>query len=261
MALPLPILQDAPEMKRIPCPGRALCPGCPLFVDNGGPCSGCTDEYRQRCLQGRCYPYCNACGGGRHAVVPASCGRSPLRDQWAKLILPALEPYRPEPVDVRTPLIPILYCQQHARTIAGMFPEIDAWAVPVHKILSLQGEFRVRDAKDFLGLAPEQKLILSTSGPDDYMEMLWERGEDLDYQGHGFDYWFPGHFSVYDNDSKFYQFFNARRQQLHARRVKSRFAWFRLGEHVPVSWLGPIEQCPSILISCQQMYGKLNRRL
>lgn len=261
MANPLPILQQAPEMQRVSCPGRALCPGCPLFVENGGPCSGCTDSYQERCLQGRCYPYCNFCGGGEHAVVPAACGRSPLRDEWAKIILPPLKRYRPDPVEIRTPLIPVIYGQSDARQIPQKFPHIDAWAIPVHKAMSLQARFRSEDMKDYLGLSPDQKLILSTAGPDDFMEMLWEKGEDLDYRRYGFDYWFPAHFSVYDNDSKFYQFFNARRQQIHARKIKSQFVWFRLGEHVPVSWLGPIRNSSSVLISGQQMYSKFNRDL
>ncbi len=261
MAKPLTVLQEAPVKKSFPCPGRALCPGCPLFIENGGPCSGCTDSYRQRCLQGQCYPYCNFCGGGQHAIVPAACGRSPLRDEWAELILPPLKPYRPNPVEISTPLIPVTYGQSDARHVPEEFPYIDAWAIPIHKAININAKFRSQDMKDYLGLSRNQKLILSTAGPDDFMEMLWEKGETLDYRGHGFDYWFPAHFSVYDNDSKFYQFFNARRQQIHARRVKSQFVWFRLGEHIPVSWLEPIRKCPSVLISCQQMYNKFNREL
>ncbi|MEK6323683.1 MAG: hypothetical protein AABN33_18735 [Acidobacteriota bacterium] len=194
-----------------------------------------------------------------HAVVPAACGRSPLRDDWAKLVLRPLELYHPSPVSFRTPLIPVIYGQANARQIPRQFPHIDAWAVPVHKAMNIHGRFRSDDMKDYLGLSRGQKLILSTAGPDDFMEMLWEKGETLDYGGHGFDYWFPAHFSVYDNDSKFYQFFNARRQQMHARKVKSQFVWFRLGEHIPVSWLEPIRECPSLLISCQQMRNRFNR--
>jgi hypothetical protein len=261
MAKSLPVLQGPQEKQFSACPGRALCPGCPLFAENGGPCSGCTDSYRERCLQGNCYSGCNSCGGGVHAVVVAACGRSPLRDEWAKIILPPLKPYSPAPVSIQTPLIPVIYGQRDARRIPELFPRIDAWAVPVHKAMSVQGRFRSADMKDYLGLSGNQKLILSTAGPDDFMEMLWEKGETLDYRGHGFDYWFPAHFSVYDNDSKFYQFFNARRQQIHARKVKSQFVWFRLGEHIPLGWIEPIRKCPSVLISCQQMYSRFNREL
>ena len=260
MTLSLPVIQD-PKRKYSRCPGSTLCPTCPLFVENDGPCSGCTNSYRDRCLQGRCYSRCNVCGGGLHAVVPAACGRSPLRDEWAKIILPPLKRYLPEPVKISTPLIPVIYGQADARRIPEKFPHIDAWAVPVHKAMSLKGEFRSADMKDYLGLTRGQKLILSTAGPDDFMEMLWEKGDSLDYRRHGFDYWFPAHFSVYDNDSKFYQFFNARRQQIHARKTRSQFVWFRLGEHIPVSWLGPIRKSPSVLISCQQMYRRFNREL
>lgn len=193
--------------------------------------------------------------------MPATCGHSPLRDAWAKLVLLPLGHFRPPPLNIHTPLIPVLYGQAEVRRIPERFPHIDAWAVPVHKAMDLRGEFRSSDMKDYLGLGRGQKLILSTAGPDDFMEVLWQRGAELDYRKHGFDYWFPGHFSVYDRDSKFYQSFNARRQQISARRMNSAFVWFRLGEHIPLSWLGPIQECPSILISCQQMFSGFNRDL
>lgn len=196
-----------------------------------------------------------------HAIVPAACGRSPLRDDWAKLVLESFEPYHPEPICISTLLIPVIYGQADARHIPEEFPYIDAWAVPVHKAMNIHARFRSKDMKDYLGLSSGQKLILSTAGPDDFMEMLWERAETLDYREHGFDYWFPAHFSVYDNDSKFYQFFNALRQQMHARKVKSQFVWFCLGEHIPIGWLDPILDSPSVLISCQQMYSWFNREL
>lgn len=192
--------------------------------------------------------------------MPAACGRSPLREEWVKSILGPLTRYVPAPAGLSDPLIPIIYGQTDLRKIPERFPYIKAWAVPVHKAMNLRGEFRSVDMKDYLGLTAGQKLILSTAGPDDFMEMLWEKGDALGYNEHGFDFWFPAHFSVYDNDSKFYQFFNARRQQIHARRVKSQFVWFRLGEHISIDWLEPIRECPSILISCQQMYNSNNRR-
>jgi hypothetical protein len=261
MTKPLPILQEPLRKKYSICPGDILCPKCPIFAKNGGLCSGCTNHYRERCLQRHCYSRCNLCGGGRHSIVPATCGRSPLRNHWAKIILRSLRPYRPEKVDIETPLIPIIYGQDDARNIPQMFPFIDAWAIPVHKAMNIKGRFRSEDMKDYLGLSCKQKLILSTAGPDDFMEMLWEKGEKLNYGKHGFNYWFPAHFSVYDNDSKFYQFFNYKRQQIHARKIKSQFLWFRLGEHISISCFEPIPDSPSILISCQQMYSHFNRGL
>lgn len=155
----------------------------------------------------------------------------------------------------------MIYGQRAVREIPREFPEIDAWAVPVHKALRLDGTFRASDMKDYLGLGPGQRLILSTAGPDDFQEMLWERGGRIDFAAHGIDYWFPGHFSVYDDDSRFYQFFNARRQHLHARRIGSRFQWFRLGEHVGTDWLDIAPDSGSIVISCQQMFSGRNQAL
>lgn len=258
----LPVLNEPVKEIAWLCPGSKLCPGCPLFKGNNGPCSGCTGKYHSRCRQAYCFSNCNTCGGGRRRIkVVAACGRSPLRDEWAKLFDIKVEPYAPAPVDIRSPLIPVILQQAAKYRLPEQFPQIDTWAVPVHKCMNLKGEFRSADLKDYLGLPKDRKLIFSTAGPDNFMEMLWEKGEELDYRGHGIDYWFPAHFSIYDNDSKFYQFFSAKRQQLHAVRVRSQFVWFRLGEHIPVEFLEPVRQAPSVLISTQQMYAPFNRQV
>jgi hypothetical protein len=169
--------------------------------------------------------------------------------------------YAPAPLPIRCRLIPVIYGQVRIRRhrLAERFPSIDAWAVPVHKVTSRQGKFRSRDLKDYLGLPPDRKLILSTCAPDDYQEMLWKRGPEMDYERHGIDYWFPGHFSIYDDDSKLYQFISAKRQQLHAVRTRSQFVWFRLGDGIPLDFLEPVRQASSVLLSSQQVFHRNHR--
>lgn len=112
-----------------------------------------------------------------------------------------------------------------------------------------------------MGLPHDRKLILSTCASDDYEEMLWEKRAEIDYKQHGIDYWFPAHFSIYDDDSKLYQFASAKRQQLHAVWTESQFVWFRLGEHIPIQFLGPMHKAPSVLMSTNQMYSKRSRAI
>jgi hypothetical protein len=195
-------------------------------------------------------------------LTPGSCGERPLtRARWEAVFDQEVPRHGPPAVDVRGPLIPVIFAQVAKYGIPERFPEIDTWAVPVHKAMNLKGRFRSADIKDYLGLPPDRKLLLSTSGPDPFMEMLWERGTELDFAGHGFDLWLPAHFSVYDDDGRCFQLFNARRQQLHAVRVESQFAWFRLGAHIPLEFLEPIRLTASAVISCQQMYSERNRRI
>ena len=252
-----------PSMKE-ECPGKALCSKCFWWHDNGGYCDGCDSEYQGRCLKRICAFTCSTCSGGKHAHVPGCCGRalasSPSwREQLKQLLEYPLPAYSPEPPDIRCRLIPVIYPQIRKYNIPQQFPEIDAWAVPIHKVASRKGKFRADNLKAYLGLPPDRKLILSTCAPDDYEEMLWEKGPQMDYKGHGIDYWFPAHFSIYDDDSKLYQFLNAKRQQLHAIWSESQFVWFRLGEHIPKEFLAPIHSAPSVLISTNQMYWERNR--
>jgi len=145
--------------------------------------------------------------------------------------------------------------------IPEQFPQIDAWATPIHKVATRKGEFRSCDLKDYLGLPGDRKLILSTCAPDDFQEMLWARGPDLAYRDHGIDYWFPAHFSIYDDDSKLYQFLSAKRQQIHAVWTQSQFVWFRLGANIPVEFLQPIRRAGAVLISTQQMFSRRSREI
>lgn len=243
------------------CPGPAACASCPLHQSQSGPCPGCDAGYWHSCLQRECLSQCETCGGGRHGTVVAACGRSPLRDAWAELLDQPPPVHTAEPLGIQTPVIPSIYGTALARHIPAQFPHVDAWSVPVHRALSLTGRFRSADMKDYLGLGANQKLLLSTAGPDAYQEMLWQVGDELDYAGHGIDYWFPGHFSTYDGDSKFYQLFNLRRQRIHAATVRSQFVWFRLGEHAPLWWLDIPASFPSVLVSTQQMYSRHSREI
>ena len=242
------------------CPGQKLCSECSWSLQNGGYCSGCDEDYQQRCLKRVCNLTCDTCSGGGKARVPGCCGRSPAswRERWDRLLGYSLPDYAPEPIQINCQLIPVIYAQIKKFRIPELFPQIDAWAVPIHKAANRQGKFRSDDLKDYLGLPSDRKLILSTCAPDDYEEMLWKKGTQMNYKQHGIDYWFPGHFSIYDNDSKLYQFASAKRHQLHAIWTESQFVWFRLGEHIPIEFLSPIRNAPSVLISTNRMYSKRN---
>lgn len=257
--LEFPILKSPIREKGNLCADNKICPTCLLFKENNGPCCGCDHDYFKRCLKNFCYSNCNLCGGGRHKRVPAVCGRSPLRNEWAKIFEIEVFPYDPKQLEIKCWLIPVIDVKLVKFRIPERFPEIDAWAVPAHEVIYLKGNFKSDDLKDYLGLPKDRKLILTGCTPDKFTEMLWQKGDSLHYQESGIDFWFPANYSIYDNDSKFYQFFNAKRQQIHAQKVKSQFVWFRLGEHIPKEFLNPIRSAKSVLISCQQMYSARNR--
>lgn len=259
----LPTLKEPIKEKFLICSRIAICQDCSLYKKNGGYCTGCNTDYFNRCIKNSCFSNCNICGGGRHARVPACCGRSPLRAQWEKILNFEVQQYTPPPISIKCHMIPVIYPQIKKYRIPEKFPEIDAWVVPIHKIFDRSGKLRKGikgNLKELLGLlSDDQKLILSTNASDDYQEILWEKGSLINYKQQGIDYWFPGHFSIYDNDSKFYQFANARRQQIHAIKTKSQFVWFRLGKNIPPEFLDPICKAPSVLISTGQMYSNHNR--
>lgn len=243
------------------CPGPALCRSCFWSRANGGRCPGCDAAYRSRCLKSACYFECDTCSGGRHAHTPGCCGRVAIRGgpqlQWVKDVLSRPVPeYSPPPLPISCRLIPVLYSQIRKQRIPECFPTIDAWAAPLHKVADRQGRFRSRDLKDYLGLPSDRKLILSTCAPDDYQEALWRRGASLGFEEHGIDYWFPGHFSIYDDDGRLYQFLNAKRRLLHAAETGSQFVWFGLGDSMPLDMLEPIRQASSVLFSSQQTFHR-----
>lgn len=246
------------------CPGKALCAECFWWVDNGGQCPGCDDDYQQRCLKRVCNYNCYDCGGGGRATTPGCCGRTVVlqrswRDRFEEILEYPIADYAPAPLQIQCRLIPVIYAQIRHFRIPEQFTQIDAWAVPIHKVADRKGQFRSNDLKDYLGLPPDRKLILNTCAPDDYQEVLWEKGPQMEYEQHGIDYWFPAHFSVYDDDSKLYQFVSAKRQQIHATWAGSQFVWFRLGENIPIEFLNPVRNAPSVLFSTNQMYTKRNR--
>jgi hypothetical protein len=246
------------------CPGKALCAECFWWVDNGGQCLGCDDAYQKRCLKRVCDYNCYHCSGGKHAITPGCCGRvAVLRQSWHDRLKKILEYpveyyYDPTPVDIKCRLIPILYPDIRKFKIPEQFPQIDTWAVPIHRVANRKGKFWSNDLKDYLGLPPDRKLILDTCAPDNYQEALWEKGPQMEY---GIDYWFPGYFSIYDDDSKLYQFISAKRQQIHAAWTKSQFVWFRLSEDIPLEFLSPIRNAHSVLISTNQMYSRQNKEI
>ena|GEM_PF-1986756 len=245
------------------CPGEALCEGCFWWVHNGGQCPGCNDDYQKRCFKQVCNYNCYDCSGGRHARTPGCCGHAPtaVLKRWKELLQYPLPDYKTEPIQVNCRLIPVIYAQIRNYRIPENFPQIDAWAVPVHKIASKDGRFRSNDLKDYLGLPSDRKLILTTCAADDYQEMLWGKGPQIDFNQHGIDYWFPAHFSIYDGDSKLYQFASAKRQQFHAIWIKSQFVWFRLGEHISIEFLNPIRDATAVIISTNQMYSNHNKAI
>ena len=233
------------------CPGERGCPSCFWHEGNGGRCAGCDGACQERCLKRSCDYGCLTCAGGRHANTPGCCGRvAVLSREWRLRLREILEApvpdHRPRPLSIQCPLIPVVYGQVRKHRLAEQFPEIDAWAAPIHKTADRQGNFRSRDLKDYLGLPADRKLILSTCAPDDYQEMLWRRGAAMKFAEHGVDYWFPAHFSIHDDDCKLYQFVSAKRQQLSAVETGSRFACFRLGENLPLDFLAPMREAPSV---------------
>lgn len=247
-------------------PGPELCAHCFLYSGNGGVCGGCDREYQGRCLKRRCRYGCATCAGGRHARTYGVCGSVAVlwpswRDQLQKLLEAPLQAYAPASLPLRSSLIPMVSTDVRKHHLPERFPEIDAWAVALHRVADRKCRFRSRDLKDYLGIPADRRLILSTCSPDDYQEMLWTLGDRFDPASHGVDFWFPAHFSIYDDDSKMYQFTSAKRQQIHAAWTRSHFVWFRLGETIPVDFLAPIRQAANVLISTQQMFSRRNRSI
>lgn len=240
------------------CPGKLLCLKCFWAKKNGGQCPGCDDDYQQRCLKRICNFRCNSCSGGDHALTPGACGRTViLWPEWLKRFQKILDypfpNYSLTPLNVKCRLIPVLYPEVKKYRIPEQFPQIDAWATTIRRVANLKGQFHSDDLKDYLGLPPERKLILNTCAPDDYEEMLCAKGPLMNYKKNGIDYWFPGHFSIYDDDNKLYQFVSAKRQQIHAVWTQSQFVWFSLSENIPVEFLNPIQSAPSVLISTNSL--------
>lgn len=256
------------EIRRLAaeCRSSSLCRHCFWFSSNGGWCSGCDRDCHRRCLKRSCSLDCDRCSGGRHATTPGCCGRTVVkwrawRSRLEEILHHPVSSYIPAPVPIRCRLIPVIYGQVRHLRLPEQFPEIDTWAAPIHKVASRKGRFRSSDLKDYLGLPADRKLILSTCAPDDFQEMLWEKGPRMAYEDHGIDFWFPAHFSIYDDDGKLYQFLNAKRQQIHAVWTRSQFVWFRLGTSIPVDFLRPIRQAPAVLVSTQQAFSRRSREI
>lgn len=257
----LQVLERDSEETEKSCPEEKPCGDCPFFFQQGGLCEGCEAEEDELCDQGHCFSYCNNCGGGGRVTVPACCGHSPLRNSWAEDVSEWPARLEPAEVDAEYPLIPMIYEQIRDLRVPERFPEIDTWAVPVSKVLNLDGTFKADDLKQHNGLPDDRKLLLVNSADDRYMEMLWRHGDELDFRGHNIDYWTPAFFSIYLGDSKFNHFFNAFRQQLNAADMNSQFVWFHCVEEFPEELFDPILEAKSIILSAQNVYGERRRRM
>jgi len=202
-------------------------PGCPLTA----PCDECREKHRR---------------------TPGSCAPEALAS-WKEVFSAPLRRGCPPVVPVHLHVVPVIHGNAARYRIAERFPDVDTWAVPLHKAMNLKGEVRSADLKDYLGLSTRHRLILSTVSPDPFLEALWRLGGSFDYRAHGVDLIFPGHFSTYDLDGPAYGVFNVRRQQIHAERVGSPWTWFRLGAYVPLRCFDAVRDHPNVLVSCQQM--------
>ncbi|NHZ87028.1 MAG: hypothetical protein GWP19_14340 [Planctomycetia bacterium] len=152
-------------------------------------------------------------------------------------------------------LIPIIILDIRKYKIPQQFNEIDAWAIRLHDVMKRNGEFKSKDLKDYFSIDKDKKLILSTSSDDQLLEVLWNRRLELAFTDYNIDYWFPGHFSVYDNDSKLYQLSSIKRQQIHAIVSKSQFNWFCLSNTINIHLFSNLKKFPSIIIYTGRMPG------
>lgn len=210
--------------------------------------------------------YCDTCGASKkyYKGVFGVCGRTQLLRNYSFIDLEELFKFEIKniysvPLNIKTPFIPVLDRDIIKYRIPDLFPKVDAWVVLLQDIYNkVKKDFKSRDIKDYLNIAANKKLILSTNSTDDYQEILWNRYRDYDFTNINIDYWFPGHFSIYDNDNKLYQFVNAKRQQIHAQLSHSQFVWFRLGENIPLKFMEPVKNAKNILISTNNMKSELN---
>jgi len=248
------------------CPWEELCRKCFWAKKNGGLCNGCNDDYHKRCLMRICDFNCDTCGGGDHTPTFACCGRTgilyPEWQEWLKSIFEIpVGNYTPEPLEIKNRVIPVLWHQEPLThmNIPEEFPEVEVWTAPIREVFYSDGMFRKENLKEYLNIPQNRKLILSTFDYDNHQEMLWKRRfqlNHLSFQGYGIDYWFPGHFSIYMDYSKLYQFLSAKRQQIHAVQTRSQFVWFGLGQNIPRGFLNPIRDAASVLISTSHMNDK-----
>lgn len=191
------------------------------------------------------------------------CGRIALlkHNEFIDIMQYELPHYIPQKISFNQSFIPIITSDIRKYKIPQQINEIDVWAIRLHDVMKKNGEFKTTDLKDYYSLKECDKLILSTSANDFLQEILWNHRLEIDFTDYNIDYWFPGHFSVYDNDSKFYQLSSLKRQQIHAFVSKSQFFWFRLSNTINIDFYSTISNIPSILISTGQMRGKQSENI
>ena len=251
------------------CHGTDYCNKCLIGKNNLNICPECDYNYSVRCIKRYCNLRCSRCGAGKKPFkeVFGVCGRTTLLSYNRFIDLDWLFKYevrlpKSSTLNLKTKYIPIIDRDIIKLNIPEVLSEIDAWGVQLHDVYNLKkNEFISRDIKDYLKIAKNTKLILSTNSTDDYQEILWQNRFKLNFTEYNFDYWFPGHFSIYDNDNKLYQFLNAKRQQIHAELSNSQFVWFRLGENIPLDFMKPLSISKNILFSTNSMVSEYNIRI
>lgn len=247
------------------CPSIELCTNCPQYYKNNGLCTGCSVIYQRKCVKNYCYLYCKTCSGGRLSSnkTIGCCGRINLvRHNYFKDIMNFEIPnYKPQSLNLKQTLIPILILDIRKYKIPQQFKEINTWAILLHDVMKKNGDFKTKDLKDYFSIDNDKQLMLSTSSNDELLEVLWNKKGELDFADYNIDYWFPGHFSVYENDSKYYQLSSIKRQQIHAFVSKSQFNWFCLSNTIDIKLFSKFKNFPSIIIYTGRMPSNLSKNV
>lgn len=247
------------------CPSINVCIHCPLFKKNNGLCSGCSIIYNRKCLKMHCDFYCNKCSGGRLSQNEAvgCCGRVNLlnNNYFGKVMKYEIPNYTPKPINYSQTLIPILIWDIRKYKIPSQFKNIEVWSVLLHDVMRKNGEFKSNDLKDLFSIDNDQKILLSTSSNDYLLEVLWNKKQNIDFSKFNIDYWLPGHFSIYENDSKYYQHSSLKRQQIHGYESKSQFIWFRLSNTIDIENYADYRDFPSIAIYTASVKAKISKEI
>ncbi len=247
------------------CPSIQLCNHCFLHKSNDGLCEGCSYSYHKNCLKKYCVFNCKTCSGGRLSrnKTIGCCGRINLvrHNDFKEIMNYKMSIHNPQTLRFKQTLIPILILDIRKYKIPQQFNEIDAWAIRLHDVMKRNGEFKSKDLKDYFSIDKDKKLILSTSSNDYLLEILWNKRSEIDFTEYSIDYWFPGHFSVYEDDSKFYQLSSIKRQQIHAIVSKSQFNWFCLSNTINIQLFSNLRDFPSIIIFTGKMVSKLSKNV
>lgn len=241
----LPILSEMtknPEPKEDRSCGPHNCLTCPAYAARE--CDGCTIEYRDyHCNKGVCFQQCIGCAGsgGVNDNTMAACGRSvSMRDTWYKEIGGFTVDWsglkKQKKLVFETRFIPALH--DSWEKIPQYAPDVKTWACSAHKLFGKMGKPVSLDFKDYLGLANDQKLIMTMTMPEDWVEMIWRRN-DIGFTEFNVDYWFGSSLSVPFNDCKFMQHLNQKRRIMSVIENNSQFMYYYLGNVKTPSFFKP----------------------